>query len=44
MFVAAIVPGVERVGDRGIRISTDDPELAFRAFLAANRLASAVDR
>ncbi len=41
---AAIVPGVERVGDRGIRIVTDDPVLAFRAFLAANRLAGAVDR
>lgn len=41
---AAIVPGVERVGDRGIRITTDDPVLAYRAFLAANRLAGAVDR
>ena len=41
---AAIVPGVERVGDRGIRIVTEDPVVAYRAFLAANRLASAVDR
>ena len=41
---AAIVPGVTRVGDRGIRIATDDPVVAYRAFLAANRLASVVDR
>jgi len=41
---AAIVPGVERVGDRGIRIATDDTVVAYQAFLAANRLASAVDR
>src|SRR6185369_13368234 len=40
---AAIVPGVERVGDRGIRISTDDPVVAYRGFLAANRLASAIE-
>jgi D-amino peptidase len=40
---AAIVPGVERVDDRGIRIATDDPVLAYRAFLAANRLASGAD-
>lgn len=41
---AAIVPGVERTGDRGIRIATDDPVLAYRAFLAANRLAGSIDR
>ena len=40
---AAIVPGVERFGDRSIRIRTEDPILAFRGFLAANRLASAVE-
>jgi D-amino peptidase len=40
---AAVVPGVERVGDRTIRIQADDPILAYRGFLAANRLASAVD-
>jgi D-amino peptidase len=40
---AAIVPGVERVGDRGIRIESDDPLVAYRGFLAANRLASAID-
>jgi D-amino peptidase len=40
---AAIVPGVERVGDRGIRIESDDPVVAYRGFLAANRLASAVE-
>jgi hypothetical protein len=35
---------VERVGGRGIRISSDDPVVAYRFFLAANRLASAVDQ
>ena len=40
---AAIVPGVERTGDRGIRIASGDAETAYRGFLAANRLASAVD-
>jgi len=40
---AAIVPGVERLGDRGIRIESDDPVVAYRGFLAANRLASAIE-
>lgn len=40
---AAVVPGVERQGDRTVRIAADDPVLAYRGFLAANRLASAVD-
>ena len=40
---AALIPGSERVGDRGVRFSYDDPVLAYRAFLAANRLASTVD-
>ena len=40
---AAVVPGVERVGERTIRIEADDPILAYRGFLAANRLASAID-
>ena len=39
---AAIVPGAERVGDRTVRYSADDPVVAFRAFLAMNRLAVAV--
>jgi D-amino peptidase len=39
----AIVPGTERVGDRTVRITADDPVLAYRGFLAVNRLASAVD-
>jgi D-aminopeptidase len=38
----AIVPGAERVGDRIVRFRADDPLLAFRGFLAMNRLASAV--
>ena len=41
--LAAIAPGVERVGDRGIRIVTDDAVLAYRGFLAANRLAGGAD-
>jgi D-amino peptidase len=40
---AAIVPGAERVGDRTVRFSADDPLVAFRAFLAMNRLAVAVN-
>ena len=41
---AAIVPGAERFGDRGVRFASDDPQIAYRGFLAGNRLASAVDR
>jgi D-amino peptidase len=41
---AAIVPGAERVGDRGVRYVSDDPLVAYRGFLAGNRLAGAVDR
>ena len=40
---AAVVPGAVRVGDRTVRFSSDDPVDAFRAFLAMNRLAGAVD-
>ncbi len=40
---AAIVPLVERLGDRGIRIQADDMITAYRAFLAGIRLASIVD-
>ena len=36
---AALVPGVERYGDRGVRVTTDDPVIAYRAFLAGVRLA-----
>jgi D-amino peptidase len=39
---AAIVPGAERVGDRGVRYTSDDPVTAFRGFLAGNRVASTV--
>jgi D-amino peptidase len=38
----AIIPGSERVGDRTVRYASDDPILAFRGFLAMNRLAGAV--
>ena len=40
---AAIVPGATRVGDRTVRLEADDAVTAFRAFLAANRLAGALD-
>jgi D-amino peptidase len=40
---AAILPGAERVGDRTVRLEFDDAVSAFRGFLAANRLAGAVD-
>ncbi len=36
---AALIPGVERTGDRGVRIVAPDPVTAFRAFLAGIRLA-----
>jgi D-amino peptidase len=36
---AALVPGAERYGDRGVRVVTDDPVIAYRAFLAGVRLA-----
>jgi D-amino peptidase len=36
---AALVPGAERYGDRGVRFVTDDPVLAYRAFLSGVRLA-----
>jgi D-amino peptidase len=39
----AVVPGAERVGDRTVRYASDDPVLAYRGFLAINRLANAVD-
>jgi D-amino peptidase len=38
--LAAIVPLAERVGDRTVRVTADDPVLAYRAFLAGIRLAS----
>ena len=39
---AAIVPGAERYGDRGVRVLSDDPVTAYRAFLAGVRLAGLV--
>lgn len=38
--LAAVVPLAERVGDRVVRVTADDPVLAYRAFLAGVRLAS----
>lgn len=40
---AAVVPGAERYGDRSVRFMADDPLVVYRAFLAANRLAGAID-
>ncbi len=40
---AAIVPGAERIGDRGVRFEAPDAETAYRAFLAGVRLAGIVD-
>jgi D-amino peptidase len=39
---AAIMPGVERVGDRTVRMSADDAETAFRSMLATVRLIEGV--
>lgn len=36
---AALVPGAERYGDRGVRVVTDDPVIAYRTFLVGVRLA-----
>ena len=40
---AAIVPGAERVGDRGVRFEAGDPLTAYRGFLAGVRLAGIAD-
>jgi D-amino peptidase len=40
---AAIVPGAERYGDRGVRFEAQDPVTAYRGFLAGVRLAGLVD-
>jgi D-aminopeptidase len=40
---AAVVPGAERFGDRSVRFRADDPLVAYRGFLAGNRLAGTVD-
>jgi D-amino peptidase len=40
---AAIVPGAERVGDRGVRHPGEDPVAAYRGYLAGLRLAGIVD-
>jgi D-amino peptidase len=39
---AAIMPGIERVGDRTVRMASDDPETAYRSFLATVRLIEGV--
>jgi D-amino peptidase len=40
---AAVVPGAERSGDRGVRFSAPDAVTAYRGFLAGVRLAGIVD-
>jgi D-amino peptidase len=39
---AAIMPGVERISDRTVRFVHDDPETAYRGFLALVRLVEPV--
>jgi D-amino peptidase len=39
---AAVIPGVTRVGDRGITYTSNDPIEAYRGFLAAMRLGSSI--
>ena len=39
---AAIIPGVERAGDRTVRVVTDDAETAYRSFLAIVRIVESV--
>ena len=40
---AAIVPGAQRVGDRGVRFEAADAVTGYRGFLAGVRLASTTD-
>ena len=40
---AALVPGTERYGDRGVRVVTDDPLVAYRTLLVGVRLAGLVE-
>jgi D-amino peptidase len=40
---AAVAPGTERIGDRGVRYTSDDPVTAFRGFLTGVRLAGILD-
>jgi D-amino peptidase len=40
---AAVVPGAERYGDRGVRFAAGDAETVYRGFLAGVRLAGIVD-
>jgi len=39
---AAIMPGVEQVGDRTVRVAADDPETAYRSLLTIVRLVEGV--
>jgi D-amino peptidase len=41
--MAAIIPGFERAGDRGITYRADDQETLFRAFLSAARISRTAD-
>jgi D-amino peptidase len=40
---AAVIPGFRREGDRGVRFDAPDPITAYRAFVAAVRLAGSAD-
>lgn len=41
--IASTIPGVERVGDRGISYEADDAVTLYRAFVSAARLAGTAD-
>lgn len=41
--MAAIIPGFDRIGDRGVHFATDDPVTLFRAFVSAARLSRSAD-
>ena len=40
---AAVMPGFERVGDRGVRYQATDGVDAYRAFVAGVRMAGVAD-
>jgi D-amino peptidase len=41
--IAAMIPGFERDGDRGVRFEADDPVTVFRAFVSAADVSKAAD-
>lgn len=41
--LVAVIPGVDRTGDRGVRYASSDPTETYRAFLSAIRIAGTAD-